>query len=101
MRIGFDGSCLSNRRGFGRFSRRLLHALTMDLGPHELVVIIDAPSADLVSLPAGLERIVGAVDEAPRAAASAQGPRTFREMVSKGWAVPLVNPDLCDFPAPL
>ena len=26
MRIGFDGSCLSNRRGFGRFSRLLLAA---------------------------------------------------------------------------
>ena len=27
MRIGFDGSCLSNRRGFGRFSRLLLESL--------------------------------------------------------------------------
>ena len=27
MRIGIDGSCLANRRGFGRFARRLLEAL--------------------------------------------------------------------------
>ena len=27
MRIGFDGTCLANRRGFGRFSRLLLEAL--------------------------------------------------------------------------
>ena len=31
MRIGFDGSCLSNRRGFGRFSRLLLDALARRL----------------------------------------------------------------------
>ena len=28
MRIGIDGSCLSNRRGFGRFARQLLEALS-------------------------------------------------------------------------
>ena len=28
MRIGIDGSCLSNRRGFGRFARRLVEALS-------------------------------------------------------------------------
>jgi glycosyltransferase involved in cell wall biosynthesis len=99
MRIGFDGSCLSNRRGFGRFSRRLLDALARDLGPHELVVIIDAPSADVVSLPAGLERIVVAVGEAPSAAASAQGRRTFRDMFAMGRAVARAKLDLMYFPA--
>src|SRR5690242_17262977 len=99
MRIGYDGSCLSNRRGFGRFSRRLLDALALQPGPHELVVIIDGPSADAVTIPAGLERVVVDVGEAPSAAASAQGRRRMRDMLAMGRAVARAGLDLMYFPA--
>jgi glycosyltransferase involved in cell wall biosynthesis len=99
MRIGFDGSCLSNRRGFGRFSRLLLDALARVRGPHEIVVIIDGPSAEAVSLPPGLERVVVEVGEAPSAAASAQGRRSLRDMLAMGRAVARSNLDLMYFPA--
>jgi glycosyltransferase involved in cell wall biosynthesis len=99
MRIGFDGSCLSNRRGFGRFSRRLLEALARHRGPHQLVVIIDRPSESAVSIPPGLERVVVDVGEAPSAAASAQGRRRFVDMLAMGRAVAGAGLDLMYFPA--
>lgn len=99
MRIGFDGSCLSNRRGFGRFSRLLLDALARRRGSYEIVVIIDRPSADAVKLPAGVVRVVAEVGEAPSAAASAEGRRRFGDMFAMGRAVARAGLDLMYFPA--
>ena len=45
MRIGIDGSCLSNRRGFGRFARRLVEAMSRQATPHRFTVFVDGPSA--------------------------------------------------------
>ena len=45
MRIGIDGSCLSNRRGFGRFARRLIEAMSRQATPHRFTVFVDGPSA--------------------------------------------------------
>jgi len=100
MRIGFDGSCLSNRRGFGRFSRLLLEALARCAGTdHQLVVIIDRPSVDTVEIPEGIERIVVDLGEAPTAAASAQGRRRIVDMLAMGRAVARAGLDLMYFPA--
>ena len=100
MRIGFDGSCLSNRRGFGRFSRLLLEALARCAGAeHQLVVIIDRPSVDAVSLPDRVERIVVDLGEAPTSAASARGRRRLSDMLAMGRAVARAGLDLMYFPA--
>ena len=55
MRIGIDGSCLSNRRGFGRFSRQLLDALSRQTTEHQFTVFVDQPSAEEVSIPGAFE----------------------------------------------
>ncbi|MGC8642375.1 MAG: glycosyltransferase family 4 protein [Isosphaeraceae bacterium] len=100
MRIGYDGACLSNRRGFGRFSRLLLDALARHASAeHQLVVIIDKPSLDTVSLPAGVEQVVVDLGEAPSAAASARGRRRLGDMVAMGRAVARARLDLMYFPA--
>jgi glycosyltransferase involved in cell wall biosynthesis len=99
MRIGFDGSCLSNRRGFGRFSRLLLEALARRPHSHQIVVVIDRPSEAWVTIPDGLDRIVVNVGQAPTAAASAQGRRRFGDMVAMGRAVARAGFDLMYFPA--
>jgi glycosyltransferase involved in cell wall biosynthesis len=100
MRIGFDGGCLSNRRGFGRFSRLLLGALAQHAtAVHQLVVFIDRPSADSASIPEGLERVVVEVDQAPSAAAKAHGQRRFRDLLAMGRAVARAELDLMYFPA--
>ena len=41
MRIGIDGACWWNRRGFGRFTRELLHALITRARGHEFTVFFD------------------------------------------------------------
>jgi len=99
MRIGFDGSCLTNRRGFGRFSRRMLEAVARSPSPHEFVVVIDRLSEPTVAIPANCGRVAVDVGEAPGAAASAQGRRRLRDMLAMGRAVARARLDLMYFPA--
>ncbi|WP_422929490.1 glycosyltransferase family 4 protein [Singulisphaera sp. PoT] len=99
MRIGIDGSCLANRRGFGRFARQTLEALARTPSAHEFVVFIDGPSAPHVSVPDRFETVVVDVGEAPTAAASAAGRRRLRDMLAMGRAVAGAGLDLVYFPA--
>jgi glycosyltransferase involved in cell wall biosynthesis len=99
MRIGIDGSCLANRRGFGRFARQVLNALAEVPNPHEIVVFIDRPSAANVSVPARFETVLVDVGEAPTSAASATGRRRVRDMLAMGKAVAGAGVDLIYFPA--
>jgi glycosyltransferase involved in cell wall biosynthesis len=100
MRIGYDGTCLANRRGFGRFSRLLLDALARHAAPrHQIVVVVDRPSVDHVSVPVGVERLVVELGEAPATAASARGRRRFGDMLALGRAVARADLDLMYFPA--
>lgn len=99
MRIGIDGSCLANRRGFGRFARQALAALAEAPSEHEFVVFIDGPSSPGVRVPERFERVVVAVDEAPTRAASAAGRRRVRDLLAMGRAVARSGIDLVYFPA--
>jgi glycosyltransferase involved in cell wall biosynthesis len=99
MRIGIDGSCLSNRRGFGRFTRRLIGALAQQPTHHRFTVFIDRPSAAAVEIPDPVDRIEVTVGEAPSRAASARGRRRWRDMFAMGRAVARSNIDLMYFPA--
>lgn len=99
MRIGFDGGCLANRRGFGRFARLLLSALAEHREDRQIVVVMDGPSASTVELPEGVESLLVDVREAPSAAASARGRRRFRDMLAMGRAVARARFDLMYFPA--
>ncbi len=99
MRIGIDGSCLSNRRGFGRFARRLVEALSRQATPHRFLVFVDGPSAEVVEVPPRFERVVVRVDQAPSRAASAQGRRRLADMLAMGRAVARAAPDVMYFPA--
>jgi glycosyltransferase involved in cell wall biosynthesis len=99
MRIGIDGSCLSNRRGFGRFTRQLLGALSQHSTEHEFTVFVDRPSADAVSIPDRFERVIVPVREAPSRAARAQGRRRLLDIIAMGLAVARRGVDLMYFPA--
>ncbi len=99
MRIGIDGSCLANRRGFGRFARQTLAALAEAPSDHEFVVFVDGPSSPGVRVPERFERVVVAVDEAPTRAASAAGRRRVRDLLAMGRAVARAGIDLVYFPA--
>jgi len=99
MRIGIDGSCLSNRRGFGRFARLLLDALSRQASTHRFTVFVDRPSAAAVSIPAAFDRVVVDVREAPSKAASADGRRRWRDLLAMSFAVARSSIDLMYFPA--
>jgi glycosyltransferase involved in cell wall biosynthesis len=99
MRIGFDGGCLANRRGFGRFARQLLAALAETPSGHEFVVFVDRPSREVIRIPGRFETVVVGVREAPSRAASAAGSRSFRDLWAMGRAVARSKLDLMYFPA--
>jgi glycosyltransferase involved in cell wall biosynthesis len=99
MRIGIDGSCLSNRRGFGRFAGRLLAALAEQPTAHQFTVFVDRPSAEKVAVHGAFERVIVPVREAPSQAASAQGRRRFCDLFAMGQAVARSGIDLMYFPA--
>jgi len=99
MKIGIDGSCLSNRRGFGRFARQLLEALSRQPTRHRFAVFVDRPSSPAVDVPECCDRVVVNVGAAPSRAASAQGHRRWRDMLAMGRAVARANIDLMYFPA--
>jgi glycosyltransferase involved in cell wall biosynthesis len=99
MRIGFDGSCLRNRRGFGRFSRGLLSALAEADSEHDFVVILDRPSASEVIVPDSFERVLVDVNEAPSRAASSSGRRALSDIVAMGRTVGRAGLDVLYFPA--
>lgn len=99
MRIGIDGGCLANRRGFGRFARQTLKALGEADGAHDFVVFVDRPSAENVTIPSRFERVVVEVGQAPSQAASSTGRRSVGDMFAMGRAVARAGLDLVYFPA--
>jgi glycosyltransferase involved in cell wall biosynthesis len=99
MRIGIDGGCLANRRGFGRFARRLVEALARESSHHRFTVFVDRPSSAAVSIPSGFDRALVDVNEAPSQAARAHGRRRWRDMFAMGRAVARSGIDVFYFPA--
>ena len=99
MRIGIDGGCLANRRGFGRFAREMVAALAAADSGHEFVVFLDRPSAEHVTVPASLETILVDVRVAPSVAAAASGRRSIGDMLAMGRAVARGGLDAIYFPA--
>jgi glycosyltransferase involved in cell wall biosynthesis len=99
MRIGIDGACLSNRRGFGRFARQVVEALAEARSGHEFVVFVDRPSLEHVSIPDGMETVAVDVSMAPSRAASATGRRRVGDMLAMARAVAKARLDVIYFPA--
>jgi glycosyltransferase involved in cell wall biosynthesis len=99
MRIGIDGSCLPNRRGFGRFARGLLDALARQETDHRFEIVIDRASAHSVAIPSRFARVVVDVSEAPSRAASASGRRRIADLIAMGRAVAQARFDVMFFPS--
>ena len=99
MRIGIDGACLANRRGFGRFAREVLAAVArLDTG-HEFAVFVDRPSLGTVAVPDGFATVPVEVKHAPSRAAAAEGRRSVGDMLAFGRAIAKSGCDLVYFPA--
>lgn len=100
LRIGIDGACLGNRRGFGRFAREVVAALgRLEGRRHEWVVFVDEPSLNQLELPERFGVAVVPMSQAPCEAASAQGRRRAVDMLAMSRALARARLDVAYFPA--
>lgn len=99
MKIGIDGACLANRRGFGRFARQILAAVARIDSGHEFSVFVDRPSLGRAPVPDGFATVPVEVKQAPSRAATAEGRRSVGDMLAFGRAFARSGCDLVYFPA--
>jgi glycosyltransferase involved in cell wall biosynthesis len=93
VRIGVDGACLANERGYGRFARELLRAMVDEAPNDEFVLFLDARAADRFDMNGGnVRRVVIRQGESPTIAAAATSHRSARDMLGFSravWRTPL------------
>ena len=99
MRVGVDGGCWSNRRGYGRFLRELLGALTRTDRENEYVVFLDPPSYEDFRLGPPFRPVRVEVSEPVAKAASADGRRSIGDLLRMSRAASREPLDLFFFPS--
>jgi len=99
LRIGLDGGCWPNRRGYGRYVRSLLGALARREDEDRYLLFLDRETAPSADIPARFERIVVRTRQAPARAASASGRRTLLDLGRFSWAVARCPLDVFFFPS--
>jgi glycosyltransferase involved in cell wall biosynthesis len=98
LRVGVDGACWANRRGYGRYARSLLAALARRDDGDRYVLFVD-PETARASLPAGFDRVVVPTRRQPAAAASASGRRDLLDLWRMAWGVARCRLDVFFFPS--
>ena len=99
LRIGIDGGCWSNWRGYGRYTRNLLSALAARDDGNEYWMFMDAESAAANDLPPGFRAVVVPLGVAPGKGASAAGRRSIIDMLRMSRAVASQRLDVFFFPS--
>jgi glycosyltransferase involved in cell wall biosynthesis len=88
VRIGVDGACWANRRGYGRFAREVVAAMVAGAPEHEFVCFVDEASERALPLAAPNARLVRVRQGRPPAeAAAADGARSPWDMLRLTRAV--------------
>ncbi len=88
MIIGVDATCWANGRGYGRFARELMRAMTQRAPGDQFVCFGDRRSFEAYPDPEPNVRLVEvAVDESPTVAASADSHRSLRDLLRLTRAV--------------
>jgi len=99
MRVGIDGACWLNRRGYGRFARELVWALARLGGTVEYSLMIDFDPLEAPPLPAAV-RVVRVASRRPAArAAAATGQRSLRDLWAMTRAIQDERFDVMFFPS--
>lgn len=99
MRIGIDGGCWLNRRGYGRYTRSLLLALARLEGDDQYFIFVDPETARAPDLPVRFRKVVVPAKQPPARAAAAAGRRTVGDLFRMGWAVARHPLDVFFFPS--
>ena len=97
MRIGVDGTCWTNTRGYGRHARALLRALVRLQDPARYTFVVDSPDVEPM-LPEGAAARVVTTSRSTTAAAAADGHRSARDLWRIGRALSTVDVDVLLFP---
>jgi glycosyltransferase involved in cell wall biosynthesis len=88
MIIGVDATCWANGRGYGRFARELMRAMTRRAPGDQFVCFGDRRALDQYPDPAPNVRLQEvALDESPTVAASAESSRALRDLLRLTRAV--------------
>ncbi len=99
LRIGIDGGCWLNQRGYGRYTRCLLKALAERHADCTFYFFADPQTAEALDLPANFHTVRVGTREAAALAASAGGRRSIRDLLRMGWAVRGAPIDVFFFPS--
>lgn len=97
LHIGIDGGCWSNRRGYGRYARELLHAAVRAGGSHRFTIFLDSPPA--FPLPHGLEPVMVGARESVAEGARADSHRPIGDLWRMSRAVAAHRLDVFFFPS--
>lgn len=88
MIIGVDATCWANGRGYGRFARELMRAMTRRAPDDQFVCFGDRPSFQAFPDPApNVRRIEVQMDESPTVAAAADSHRSLGDLLRLTRAV--------------
>jgi glycosyltransferase involved in cell wall biosynthesis len=104
MRIGIDGACWSNRRGYGRFLRELLRAVLVRRPEHRFILFIDTgvdpKDPELAALASDSLEVVGVATSAGAGeAATVSNHRSVADLLRMSRAVARTPYDVFFFPS--
>lgn len=99
LRVGFEGSCLVNRRGFGRFARGILGGLAESNPGHEVEIIADEATAARIEIPAGVRVRSVPARRMTTEAATASGHRSLGEIGRMARVIRSARYDAVYFPS--
>ncbi|MFQ5465625.1 MAG: glycosyltransferase family 4 protein [Thermodesulfobacteriota bacterium] len=99
MRIGVDGACWSNPRGYGRYTRELLGALMEVDDANSYAFFLDPETGAFEDIPERVRKITIGVSENPNRAASSNSNRSLSDMWKMGRAVAAEPLDLFFYPS--
>ncbi len=98
MRIGVDGACWTNTRGYGRFLREIVAALAQLDQNNSYVIFLDSRKAASELWPAPFEARLVETSAAADVAAGSGGRRSIPDLLRMGRAVARERLDLFFFP---
>jgi glycosyltransferase involved in cell wall biosynthesis len=100
LRIGVDATCWANERGYGRFTREIVAAMTSVAAGDRFVCFLDPVSAGLFDLDRpNIEKVMVELNEPPVHAASRKGNRSLRDILAMTRAVREHELDAIFFPS--
>ncbi len=95
MRIGVDATCWANARGYGRFTRELVTAMTRAAPADEFICFLDERAAGTFDLSgSNIRRVLVPQRVSPTMAASADSARSIPDMLRLTRAVSRERPDV-------